>query len=49
MKWQYAKIYVEALSRYHDPKTRPRTKGLISKIDDSARAQRFLVNFLNMR
>ena len=33
MKWQYTKTYVEALSRYHDTKTRPKPKGFISKND----------------
>lgn len=36
---------VEAPSRYHDTKTRPKTKGFISKNAASARAPRLLVHF----
>ena len=45
MKWQYRQACVEALSRHHATKTRPKTKGFISKDDSSARAPRFLVHF----
>ena len=41
MKWQYAQAYVEALSRCHATKTRPKTKGLIGKNHGPARAPRF--------
>ena len=45
MKGQYAQACVEALSRYHDTKTRAKTKGFISKNVASARALQFLVHF----
>ena len=48
MKWQYAQTYAEALSRHQATKTRPKTRGFISKKDGSARAPRFVYTFLKL-